>query len=133
MVAIQSLLDFGWTKCVRNPWDLIAIPLFSQSTFVWDTFTNFVETPCTPNTPPRRVKRAVARHKSKKNCNMTSLFFGSMGWMVLVGSILIPTAAFQGLAHPFSTVMMQLKGAYTCIQRLDEAVDLSPSTFVQYQ
>jgi hypothetical protein len=29
--------------------------------------------------------------------------------------------------------MMQLKGAYTHIQRLDEAVDFSPSTFVQYQ
>jgi hypothetical protein len=27
----------------------------------------------------------------------------------------------------------QLKGAYTQIQRLDEAVDLSPSTFMQYQ
>jgi hypothetical protein len=53
--------------------------------------------------------------------------------MVLVGSILIPTAAFQGPAHPFSTVTMQLKGAYTRIQRLDKAVDLSPLTFVQYQ
>jgi hypothetical protein len=28
---------------------------------------------------------------------------------------------------------MQLEGAYTRIQRLDEAVDLSPSTFMQYQ
>jgi hypothetical protein len=28
---------------------------------------------------------------------------------------------------------MQLKGAYTRIQRIEEAVDLSPSTFVQYQ
>jgi hypothetical protein len=28
---------------------------------------------------------------------------------------------------------MQLKGAYTRIQRLDEAVDLSPSTVMQYQ
>jgi hypothetical protein len=64
---------------------------------------------------------------------MTYLFFGSVGWMVLVGSILIPMAAFQGTAHPFSMVMMQLKGAYTHIQRLDEAVDFSPSNFVQYQ
>jgi hypothetical protein len=61
------------------------------------------------------------------------MFFGSVGWIVLVGSILIPTAVFQGPVHPFSTVMMQLKGAYTRIQRLDEAVDLSPSTFLQYQ
>jgi hypothetical protein len=61
------------------------------------------------------------------------MFFGRVGWMVLVGSILIPTDAFQGLAHTFSTVTMQFKGAYTRIQRLDEAVDLSPSTFVQYQ
>jgi hypothetical protein len=64
---------------------------------------------------------------------MTSLFFGSMAWMVLVGSILIPAAAFQGPANPLSTLTMQLKGAYTCIQRLEEAVDLSPSTFMQYQ
>jgi hypothetical protein len=28
---------------------------------------------------------------------------------------------------------MHLKGAYTRIQRLIEAVDLSPSTFMQYQ
>jgi hypothetical protein len=64
---------------------------------------------------------------------MTSLFFRSVGWMVLVGSIMIPTAAFQGPAHPFSTVTMKLKESYTSIQRLDEAVDFSPSTFVQCQ
>jgi hypothetical protein len=133
MGAIHSLLNFGWTKRVWPPWDLIAIPLFWKSTIFWDTLAYFVGTPCTPNTPSRRVKRSVARHKRRKNCNMTSLFFGSVGWMVLVGSILIPTAAFQGPVHPFSMVMMQLKGAYTRIQRLDEAVDLSPSTLVQYQ
>jgi hypothetical protein len=94
MGAINSLLDFGWTKCVRPPWDLIAIPLFWQSTICWDTLTYFVGTPCTPNTPSRRVKRSDARHKRRKNCNMTYLFFGSVGRMVLVGSILIPTAAF---------------------------------------
>jgi hypothetical protein len=32
MGAMHSLLDFGWTKCVRPPWDLIATPLFWQST-----------------------------------------------------------------------------------------------------
>jgi hypothetical protein len=32
MGVIHSLLDFGWTKCVRPSWDLIAIPLFWQST-----------------------------------------------------------------------------------------------------
>jgi hypothetical protein len=64
---------------------------------------------------------------------MTYMFFGSLGWMVLVRRILIQTAAFQGPVHPFSTVTMQLKGAYTRTQRLDEVVDLSPSTFVQYQ
>jgi hypothetical protein len=133
MGAIHSLLDFGWTKCVRPPWDLIAIPLFWQSTIFWDTLAYLVGTPCTPTTHSRRVKRSVAQHKRRKNCNMTSLFLGSVGWMVLVGSILIPTAAFQGPAHPFSTVTIQLKGAYTRIQRLDEAIDLSPSTFVQYQ
>jgi hypothetical protein len=133
MRVIHSLLDFGWTTCVRPPWDMIAIPLFWQSTIFWDTLEYFVGTPCTPNTPSRRVKRSVARHKRRKNCNMPSLFFGSMAWMVLVGSILIPTAAFQGPAHPFSTLTRQLEGAYTCIQRLDEAVDLSPSTFMQYQ
>jgi hypothetical protein len=133
MGVIHSLLDLGWTKCVRPPWDMIAIPLFWQSTIFWDTLAYFVGTPCTPNTPSRRVKRSVARHKRRKNCNMTSLFFGSMAWMVLVGSILIHTAAFQGTAHPFSTLTMQLEGAYTRIQRLNEAVDLSPSTFMQYQ
>jgi hypothetical protein len=133
MGVIHSLLYFGWTKFVRPPWDLIAIPLFWQSTIFWDTLAYFVSTPCTPNTPSRRVKGLVARHKRRKNCNMTSLFFGSMAWMVLVGSILIPTSAFQGPAHPFSTLTMQLEGAYTRTQRLDDAVDLSPSTFIQYQ
>jgi hypothetical protein len=133
MGVIHSLLDFGWTKCVRPPWDLIAIPLCWQSTIFWDTLAYFVGTTCTPNTPSRRVKRSVARHKRRDNCNMTSLFLGSMAWMVLVGSILIPTAAFQGPVHPFSTLTMQLEGAYTRIQRLDEAVDLSPLTFMQYQ
>jgi hypothetical protein len=133
MGVIHSLLDFGWTKCVRPPWDLIAIPLLWQSTIFWATLAYFFGTPCTPNTPSRRVKRSVARHKRRKNCNMTSLFFGSMAWMVLVGSILIPTAAFQGPAHPFSTLTMHIKGAYTRIQRLDEAVDLSPPTSMQYQ
>jgi hypothetical protein len=64
---------------------------------------------------------------------MPSLLFGIMAWMVLGGSILIPTATFQGPVHPFSTLTRQLEGAYTRIQRLDEAVDLSPSTFMQYQ
>jgi hypothetical protein len=133
MGAIHSLLDFGWKKCVQPPWDLITIPLFWQSMMFWDTLACFLGMPCTPNTPSRRVKRSVARHKRSKNCNMPSLFFGRVGWMVLLGSMLIPTAAFQGPAHPFSTVMMQLKGEYTRIQRLDEAVEFSPSTFVQYQ
>jgi hypothetical protein len=61
------------------------------------------------------------------------MFIVSGGWMVLVGIMLIPTAAFQGTSHPFSTVTMQLKGAYIRIQRLGEAIDFSPSTFVQYQ
>jgi hypothetical protein len=133
MGFIQSLLEFGWTMCVRPQWDMIAIPLFWQSTIFWDTLSYFVGTSCSPNTPSRRVKRSVARNKRRKNCNMPSLFFGSMAWMVQGGSILIPTATFQGPAHPFSTVTRQLKGAYTRIQRLDEAVDLSPSTFIQYQ
>jgi hypothetical protein len=118
---------------VRPPWDMISIPLFWQSNIFWDTVAYLVGTPCPADTPPRRVKRSVARHKRRKKCNMPSLFFGGMTWMVLGGSILIPTATFQGPAHPFSTVTRQLEGAYTRIQRLDEAVDLSPSTFMQYQ
>jgi hypothetical protein len=55
-----------------------------------------------------------------------------MAWMVLGGIILIPTATFQGPAHPLSTVTRQIKGAYTGIQQLDEAVDLPPSSFIQY-
>jgi hypothetical protein len=51
MVVIHSMLDFGLTKCVRPPWDLIAIPLFWKSTIFWDTLAFFVGTPCTPNTP----------------------------------------------------------------------------------
>jgi hypothetical protein len=133
MGFIQSLLEFGWTTCVRPPWDMIAIPLFWQSTIFWDTVAYFVGTPCPPNTPSRRVKRSVARYKRIKNCNMPSLFFGSMVWMVLGGSILIPTVTFQGPAHPFSTMTRQLKVAYTRVQGLDEAVDFSPSTFIQYQ
>jgi hypothetical protein len=64
---------------------------------------------------------------------MPSLFSGSIAWMVFFVSILIPTSAFQGPAHPFSTLTRQLEGAYTRIQRLGEAVDLSPSTFMQYK
>jgi hypothetical protein len=133
MGVIHSLLYFGWTKCVRTSWDMITIPLFWHSTIFWDTLAYFVGTPCTPNTPLRRVKRSVAPHKRRNNCNMTSMFFGIVGWMVLVGIILIPTAKFQGPVHPFLMSTMQIKGAYTLIQRLDKAVDLSPSTFVQYQ
>jgi hypothetical protein len=44
MGAIHSLLDFGWTKCVRPPWDLIAIPLFWQSKMFWNTLAYFVGT-----------------------------------------------------------------------------------------
>jgi hypothetical protein len=52
---------------------------------------------------------------------------------VLVGSILVPTATFEGASHPFSVIKRQLMGAYSCIQRLNEAVDLSPSTLWQFQ
>jgi hypothetical protein len=93
---IHYLLDFGLTKCVRPPWDLIAIPLFWKSTIFLDMLAYFVGTQCTPNTPSRRVKRSVAQHKRRKNCNIISLFFRSMVWMVFIGSILIPTASFQG-------------------------------------
>jgi hypothetical protein len=132
VVVIHSLLDFGWTKCVRPPWGDRHTIVLAVDHF-WDTLAYFAGTPCTPNTPSRRVKRSVARHNRRKNCNMTSLFFGSMARMVLIGSILIPTAAFQGPVHPFLTLTMQIEGAYTRIQSLDEAVDLSPSTFMQYE
>jgi hypothetical protein len=79
MGFIQSLLDFGYTTCVRPPWDMIAIPLFWQSTIFWDTLAYFVSTPCSPNTPSRRVKRSVARHKRRKNCNMPYFFFRKHG------------------------------------------------------
>jgi hypothetical protein len=78
-------------------------------------------------------QHTFAMSERRKNYNMTSLFFRIVGYMVLVGSILIPTAAFQGPAHPLLMVTMQLKGAYTRIQRLDEAFDLSLSFFVQYK
>jgi hypothetical protein len=45
----------------------------------------------------------------------------------------VPTAAFEGESHPFSVIKIQLRGAYSCMQRLDEAVDLSPSTLWQFQ
>jgi hypothetical protein len=41
MGVINSLLDFGWTKCVRPPWDLIPIPFFWQSTLSMHTQHNF--------------------------------------------------------------------------------------------
>jgi hypothetical protein len=56
MGVIHPLLDFGWTKCVLPPWDLIAIPLFWKSTIFCDTLAYFVVTPCTPNTPSRRFE-----------------------------------------------------------------------------
>jgi hypothetical protein len=92
MGFLQSLLEFGWTKCVSPPWDMIAIPLFWQATIFMDTLSYCVGTSCSPNTPSRRVKRSVARYKRRKNCNIPSLFFGSMAWMVLGGIIMIPTA-----------------------------------------
>jgi hypothetical protein len=51
---------------------------------------------------------------------------------VIVASVFVKTAAFQGPAHPFSTAKMQLECTYGRILRLDTAVELSPGTFVQY-
>jgi hypothetical protein len=53
MGAIHSMLGFGWTKFVRPPWYMVAIPLFWQSSMFWDTLAYFDGTPCTPNTPSR--------------------------------------------------------------------------------
>jgi hypothetical protein len=50
-----------------------------------------------------------------------------------MGSILIPTAAFTGPDHPFSVMGRQVQGARNRIERLNEAVELTPSTFWQFQ
>jgi hypothetical protein len=50
-----------------------------------------------------------------------------------MGSILIPTAAFTGTDHPFSVIGRQVQGARNRIDRLNEEVELTPSTFWQFQ
>jgi hypothetical protein len=50
-----------------------------------------------------------------------------------MGSILIPTASFTGPDHPLSLMGRQVQGARNRIERLNEAVELTPSTFWQVQ
>jgi hypothetical protein len=50
-----------------------------------------------------------------------------------MGSILIPTATFTSLDHPFSVMGRQVQGAKKRIERLNEAAELTPSTFWQFQ
>jgi hypothetical protein len=50
-----------------------------------------------------------------------------------MGIILIPTAAFTGHPYPFSVMARQIKGTHHCIERLNEAVELTPSTLWQFQ
>jgi hypothetical protein len=50
-----------------------------------------------------------------------------------MSSILIPTVAFTGPDHPFSVMGRQVQGARNRIDRLNEAVELTPSTFWQFQ
>jgi hypothetical protein len=45
-----------------------------------------------------------------------------------MGRILIPTAAFTGTDHPLSVMGRQVQGARNRIERLNEAVELTPST-----
>jgi hypothetical protein len=64
-----------------------------------------------PQTDLREELKEMLRDKRRKNPGTKSLFLGSVGWLILVGIILIPKSALQGPAQPFSTVKMQLKGA----------------------
>jgi hypothetical protein len=56
-----------------------------------------------------------------------------MTWAVLMGSILIPTTAFTGPDHPLSVMGRQVQGARNRIVLLNETVELTPSTFWQFQ
>jgi hypothetical protein len=55
------------------------------------------------------------------------------GMGVLDGQHPVSTAAFTGPDHPFSVMGRQMQGAQNRIERLNEAVELTPSTFWQFQ
>jgi hypothetical protein len=84
-----------------------------------------------PRWIPKQTNSPVIRHKRSRNLGR-SLFFGCVTWAVLMGSILIPTAAFAGPDPPFSVMGRQVQGARNRIERLNEAVELTPSTFWQF-
>jgi hypothetical protein len=111
---------------------MIAIPLILWESLGWDTLSYLVEFPSKPIRPSRRVRRSVSRHKRSRNLGK-SLFFGCVIWAVFMGSILIPTAAFTGPDHPFSLMGRRVQGARNRIERLNEAVELTPSTVWQFQ
>jgi hypothetical protein len=122
----------AYAALIQPQWDMIAIPLFLWASLGWDTLSYLVGSPSKPILPSRHVRRAVIRHKRSRNLGR-SLFFGCVTWAVLMGSILIPTAAFTGPDHPFLVMGRQVQGARNRIERLNEAVELTPSTFWQFQ
>jgi hypothetical protein len=130
-----TMLQFSasaYGALIQPQWDMIAIPLFLWAPLGWDTLSYLVGSPSKPILPSRRIRRAVIRHKRSRNLGR-SLFFGCVKWAVLTGSILIATAAFTGPDHPFSVMGRQVQGAQNRIKRLNEAVELTPSTFWQFQ
>jgi hypothetical protein len=122
----------AYAALIQPQWDMIAIPLFLWASLGWDTLSYLDGSPSKPILPSRRVRRAVIRHKRYLNLGR-SIFFGCVTWAVLMGSILIPTAAFTGPGRPLSVMGRQVQGARNRIDRLNEAVELTPSTFWQFQ
>jgi hypothetical protein len=123
---------YAYGSLIQPQWDKISIPLFLWAPLGWDTLSYLVGSPSKPILPSRRVRRAVSRHKRSRNLGK-SLFFGCVTWAVLMGSILIPTAEFTGPDHLFSVMGRQVQGARNRIEQINEAGELTPSTFWQFQ
>jgi hypothetical protein len=117
---------------IQPQWDMIAIPLFLLTSLGWDTLAYFFGYSSKPILPSHCVRLTVSQHERSSNLGKL-LFFRCVTWAVLMDRILIPTATFTGPDHPFSVMRRQVQGARKRIERLNEAVELTPNMFWQFQ
>jgi hypothetical protein len=132
MVVAWGFAASAYGALIQPQWDMLVIPLFLWASLGWDTLSYLVGSPSKPILPSRRVRRAVSQHKRSRKLGK-SLFFEYVTWAVSMRSILISIAVFTGPDHPLLVMGRQVQGARNRIERLDEAVELTPSTFWQFQ
>lgn len=117
-------------------WELVKVPIMLVMTAIlWDSLLSALnwEDPPPPNRRTRRLKKRRTMH----------IFPAT--WMVLTGCIMLWKSAMIGMQatyHPldvvtdaetYHTMKRQLKRTYQRVEAIDDMVDISPSTFIQYQ